>query len=121
VDLAPYNPQARRWYAEELVTTGNDAEAEKQFVESIKLQSSYGALDGLAALYIRTAQAQNAEGILADLTRDFPYDGKSLLQLAKLLEADGRYEEARAKYKAVLTTDPQNSYAIEAIKKLETR
>jgi protein O-mannosyl-transferase len=121
VDLAPYNPQARRWYAEELVTTGNDAEAEKQFVESIKLQSSYGALDGLAALYIRTGQAQNAEGILADLTRDFPYDGKSLLQLAKLLEADGRYEEARAKYKAVLTTDPQNSYAIEAIKKLETR
>jgi tetratricopeptide (TPR) repeat protein len=121
VDLAPYNPQARRWYAEELVAIGNDAEAEKQFAESIKLQSSYNALDGLAALYIRTGQTQKAEGILTDLTREFPYDGKSLLQLAKLLDADGRYKEARAKYKAVLTTDPQNSDATEAIKKLETR
>jgi tetratricopeptide (TPR) repeat protein len=121
VELAPYNPQARRWYAEELVATGNDAEAETQFNQSLGLQSSYGALDGLASIYIRNGQAQKAEGILAEITRQFPYDGKSFLQLAKLLEADGRYSEARTNYKEVLITDPGNSYAATALKRLETR
>jgi protein O-mannosyl-transferase len=121
VELAPYNPQARRWYAEELVATGNDAEAEKQFNESLRLRSSYGALDGLASIYIRNGQAQKAEDILAEITRQFPYDGKSFLQLAKLFETDGRYEEARAEYRAVLTTDPENAYATTALKRLEPR
>jgi tetratricopeptide (TPR) repeat protein len=121
VELAPYNPQARRWYAEELVATGNDPEAEKQFTESLQLQTSYGVLDGLASLYLRNGQTQKAEAVLTEIAEEFPYDGKSLLRLAKILETQGRYREARAEYQAVLTTDPESSDAKGALKRLETR
>jgi tetratricopeptide (TPR) repeat protein len=121
VDLAPLNPEARRWYAEELAAMKRNAEAESQFKKSLELQSSHGALRGLATLYLETGRTRLAEPILANLVQEFPYDGKSHLDLAKLLEAAGQLDEARKEYRAVVVTDPFNADATAALKRLETR
>jgi tetratricopeptide (TPR) repeat protein len=119
VELAPLNPEARRWYAGELVAVGNTAEAELQFKKSLELQPSYGALHGLATLYVETGQPQAAETVLRRIVAQYPYDGDSHLQLGNLLATAGKRDEARREYQAVLQTDPTNADAVAALKRLQ--
>jgi protein O-mannosyl-transferase len=121
VDMAPLNPEARRWYAEELAAVGKNAEAEIQFKRSLELQQSYGALLGLAKLYVETGQVHEAESALRQIVAQFPFDGDSHLQLANILAIAGNLDEARREYQAVLQTDPANANALAALKRLQGR
>jgi Tfp pilus assembly protein PilF len=118
VELAPLNPEARRWYAEELVAVGKTAEAETQYKRSLELQPSYGALHGLATLYVQANQSPQAEAALRQIVAQYPYDGDSHLQLGNLLATAGNRDDARREYKAVLQTDPANAEAVAALKQL---
>ena len=119
VDLAPVNPEARRWYGEELAAVGKNSEAEIQYKKSLDLQASYGALRGLAMVYVRTGQLREAEATLRQIVAQYPYDGDSHLQLANLLSTAGRRDEARREYQAVLQTDPASAEAVAALKQLQ--
>jgi tetratricopeptide (TPR) repeat protein len=120
IELAPLNSQARRYYAEELASLGQYPEAELQFRKSVDLEPSYSALRGLAALYLKTNQTRLAETTLRRVLAESPYDSDSHLQLGQLLEEGGRREEARKEYQAVFLTDPANSQARAALKRLQS-
>lgn len=119
VELAPLNPAARQFYAEQLADCGNFLEAETQFKKSIELDPSLDALQGLATLYVKIGQPGLAEQTLRRLLSESPMDGASHLELAKILEASGRKEEAKREFRLVLETDAGNSEAQAALKRLQ--
>jgi TolA-binding protein len=49
-----------------------------------------------------------------------PYDSPTHLMLGRLMEKEGKTEEARREYQATISTDPANAEAHDALKRMES-
>ena len=118
VDTGPLNASAHLYLAEALAQRQENAEAEAQFRESIRLSPSLSAQQQLADLLLRTGRADKALCLLAELTVTYPYDSATHLKRAAVFESLGRLGEARKEYQKTLETDPSNSEALAALKRI---
>jgi len=106
VDLAPVNPEARRWYGESS-RGGKKSEAEIQFKKSLELQPRMALSEVWAMVYVRTGQLREAEASLRQIVAKYPYDGDSHLQLAKPVVDGGKARPRQGEnIRPVLQTDP---------------
>ncbi len=118
VEVGPLNASARYLLAEELSELGSISEAESEYLRSIQLAPSLIAQKDLANLYLKTGREESAAAMLQETVTQYPYDGESHLQFARLLDAKARRLEAENQYRAVLLTDPANAEALAAITRL---
>ncbi len=56
--------------------------------------------------------------MLQHLAKEYPYDSATHLRLGRLLEKEGKSQEAAKEYKTTLETDPANAEAIAALKRI---
>ena len=119
IEVSPLNAAARLAYANALMQDQRFSEAEIQFKKAAELQASDEALSGLATLYLKTGQREQAATTMRLLLKAAPFDGDAHLKLAQLLEASGQTAEAVAEYQAVLATDPANTEAKSALLRLK--
>jgi protein O-mannosyl-transferase len=118
VDTGPLNAFAHLYLAEALAERQENAEAEAQFRESIRLSPSLSAQQQLADLLLRTGRAGEALRLLDELTVTYPYDSATHLKRAAVFESLGRLADARKEYQKTLETDPSNSEARAALKRI---
>jgi Tfp pilus assembly protein PilF len=116
VDTGHLNASAHLYLAEALAARQEDAAAEAQFRESIRLSPSLSAQQQLADLLLRTGRTGEALLLLQELTVSYPYDSANHLKAAALLEQLGRLGDARKEYQKTLETDAANSEALAALK-----
>ena len=117
--LAPLSSVAHLFYADSLFSGGNLKEATSEYERSLSLDPSLDAERGLSEAYIQMGNHDAAEVLLRRMIIESPYDGSSHLSMARLLERDGKLEEARAEYGKVLETDPHNREAQSGVERLE--
>jgi Tfp pilus assembly protein PilF len=120
VELAPLNPVAHQLYAEELCAQGRYRDAQEHYNIALSLEPDpvLDTYKGLVTAYLGEKQTAPAEGTLRKILARFPYDSTSHFQLALILENRGSKTEARQEYRAGLALEPNNSEAIEALKRL---
>jgi len=118
VEVGPLNATARLYLAQELAERGRETEAEAEYRQSIQLSPSLTAGRNLADILLRTGKENEAAGMLQHLAKEYPYDSATHLRLARLLEKEGKSQEAAKEYKTTLETDPANAEAIAALKRI---
>jgi len=119
VELSPLSAVARRSYGDALVAAGQLDEAGLQYERAVDLEPSLPALKGLANVYLKKKRRNLAEPVLRRTIAAFPYDSASHFQLGQLLERAGRKVEAIREFEAGLSTDPRNTEARAAIRRLQ--
>jgi protein O-mannosyl-transferase len=111
VEVAPLNATAHRFYGEALSAAGRSAEAEAEYEKSLELGPTLAAEHGLIDLYLVSGHEEKARALLRRSVAENPYDGSVHLKLARLLEREGRRDEALKEYQKTLETDPNNEEA----------
>jgi Flp pilus assembly protein TadD len=118
VQSGPLNASAHLYLAEALAERQENAEAEAQFRQSIRLSPSLSAQQQLADLLLRTGRAGEALPLLEELAVTYPYDSATHLKRGAVFESLGRLGDARKEYQKTLETDPANSEALAALKRI---
>lgn len=118
VEVGPLNATARLYLAQELAERSRDTEAEAEYRQSIQLSPSLTAGRNLADILLRTGKENEAADMLRRLAKEYPYDSATHLRLARLLEKERKSQEAAKEYKTTLETDPANTEAIAALKRI---
>ena len=119
VQLSPLDANGRRRYGDALLAAGKLDDAEAQLKSAVDLEPSLEALQSLTQLYLQEEKYAQAEIVLRRTVKEFPYDSAAHFSLARLLEMDKHYDEAKREYLAGLTTDATNAEAKTAIKRIE--
>ena len=117
VEVGPLNATARLYLAQELAERGRETEAVAEYRQSIQLSPSLTAGRNLADILLRTGKENEAADMLQHLAKEYPYDSATHLRLGRLLEGEGKTQEAAKEYKTTLETDPANAEAIAALKR----
>ncbi|MGB7848337.1 MAG: tetratricopeptide repeat protein [Candidatus Acidiferrum sp.] len=120
VKVGPLNATARLFLADELAERGKDSEAEEEYRESIKLSPSLMAQRNLVNILLRTGNEISAEMVLRQIATAYPYDSATHIKLGRLLEKNGKTEEAKREYTAALVTDPANAEALAALRRFDS-
>lgn len=120
VEVGPLNASAHLYLAEELADKGDDRAAEAQYRQSIQLSPSLSAQRELVDILLRSGKDAEATGMLRQMAKDYRFDSATHLRLARVLEKQGNTEEAKQEYQATLNTDPANTEAQSALKRLDT-
>ncbi len=118
VEVGPVNASARLYLAQELEARGKVGEAEAEYQNSIQLAPSLTAQQNLVDILLRTGRENVAEPMLQQIAKEYPFDSTTHLKLARVLEKEGKLEEARREYQGTLVTDPANAEAQGAVKRL---
>jgi len=118
VAVGPLNSSAHLYLGQALAERGEASAAEAELRESIRLFPSLSAQKQLADLLLQTGRATEALPLLDELAVKYPYDGATHLKLAQLLERLGKPEAARTEYRKTLESDPANSEARAALKRI---
>lgn len=105
--VSPDNLPLRKHLAESLAGLGRFAEAEAEYRAVLAAQPHEPeALLGLARLYHQQGQFGQASVVLERLVRDPQSPAAAHVLLAKLLLREGKVEQAVARYKLGVETDP---------------
>jgi tetratricopeptide (TPR) repeat protein len=120
VNLAPLNPAAHYWYGNALLKLHRYQEAEPELQKSLALapEASFGALSDLATVYLETGQSDRALAILRRVEKDYPFDSNAHFAMGRLLETDGRRDDALKEYEHGLVLEPGNAEAIAVVRRL---
>jgi tetratricopeptide (TPR) repeat protein len=118
VEVAPLDAVAHRWYGKALVARGMREPAEQELQRSLALQPVYDTFQDLTRLYLNEGKNESAEATLRKFLAMFSSDAEGHFQLARILEAKGMKDEARAQYLAGLATDARNVEALKAVDRL---
>lgn len=119
VEVGPVNSTARLYLAQELAERGEDSKAEEQYRMSIQLSPSLMAQRNLVDILLRTQREGDAQVMLQQMEKEYPYDSMTHLKLGRLLEKQGKPAEAGKEYQLTLATDPNNSEAQTALKRFK--
>jgi protein O-mannosyl-transferase len=119
VEVAPVNAAAHLYYAQGLSAAGRSAEAAAEYQKSLDLGPTLAAEHGLADIYLASGEEEKAQALLYQSIAENPYDGSAHLKLARLLERQGKQQEALKEYQRTLETDPNNEEAKSARQRLE--
>jgi Tfp pilus assembly protein PilF len=120
VEAGPLNGTARLYLAQELAERGQDSEAEAEYRRSIQLLPSLTARRNLVDILLKTGRDDAAVAMLQQMAKEYPYDSTTHVKLGRLLEKEGKSAEARKEYQASLVTDPANSEAQAALRRLKS-
>jgi Flp pilus assembly protein TadD len=120
VEAGPLNGTARLYLAQELAERGQDSEAETEYRKSIQLSPSLTARRNLVDILLKTGREDAAVAMLQQISKEYPFDSTAHVKLGRLLEKEGKPAEARKEYQASLVTDPANSEAQAALRRLKS-
>jgi Tfp pilus assembly protein PilF len=120
VETGPLNGTARLYLAQELAERGQDSEAEAEYRRSIQLSPSLTARRNLVDILLKTGREDAAVAMLQQMAKEYPYDSTIHMKLGLLLEKEGKPAEAGKEYQATLVTDPANSEAQAALRRLKS-
>jgi Tfp pilus assembly protein PilF len=118
VEVAPVNATARLYLAQELGERGQYQEAEAQYRAAIQLSPSLAAEGNLAGILLASGRDSEAEGLLEQMAREYPFDSLTHVRLGQLWEKRGRISEAKQQYEAALTTDSANPEALSGLNRI---
>lgn len=121
VEVGPLNSSARLYFAQALESANDTRSAEEEYRKSLDLSPSPEAAKGLIGILLNSGRMAEAESRMHDLVNKYPYDGEMHLKLGKLLEAQGRKQEALKEYLAAQETDASNPEIKSAIERLRSQ
>jgi tetratricopeptide (TPR) repeat protein len=120
VALSPLNTRARNHLGQIDLDLGRVREAEDQFLRSIESEPNVTAYEALGSICVgRGDQAAAARAFARALSLD-AFDSVAHFKLAELYAQAGRNADAMREYQAGLLTDPANSQALAAVRKLQS-
>jgi len=115
VALAPLNTDARYQLGKFLFEAGQLDEAREHFLRSVEASPTGEALRHLGEIQLRQGYREQAETFFRQALELEPFDARVHLRLGQIYAATGRTAEAAREFEAVLTTDPANAEAREAL------
>jgi tetratricopeptide (TPR) repeat protein len=118
VALSPLNARAHDELGRILMGAGRLQEAEKQFRQSVESTPNVTGYDALGDIYRRWDEPKLAERAYREALSLDEFDSHAHFNLGSLYAAAGHTAEAVREYQAGLVTDPANSEALAALKKL---
>jgi tetratricopeptide (TPR) repeat protein len=112
VARAPQDMDVRAWRARVLTWSGRLAEAEKEYLEILKVsRTDPDNWAGLASVYLREAKTAEALGASASAVELDPKRADLHVARARVLRAAGERNEARQEFQKALNLDPGNGEA----------
>jgi Tfp pilus assembly protein PilF len=118
VTLAPLSSDARNAYGHFLLDQGRTTEAEEQFRLSAEADPNAEAQENLGDIYASNGEVQRAHTAFAAALALNSFDSHAQFALAALDEQENHYGDAMREYRAGLQTDPLNSTALAAVRRL---
>jgi tetratricopeptide (TPR) repeat protein len=112
VARSPQDMDVRAWRARVLAWSGKLAEAEKEYLEILKVsRTDPDNWMGLAEVYLREGKIQEAEKASDKAEELDPKRADVHAVRARVLRAAGRRHEAQAEFQKALTLDPRSTEA----------
>jgi len=109
---APQDPDVRAWYARVMAWSGQLAEAEKEYLEILKLsRTDPDNWMGLASVYLREGKVEDALRALDRAVEIDPKRADLRAAHARALRARGERNEARMEFQKALNLDPTSMEA----------
>jgi protein O-mannosyl-transferase len=121
VALAPLDVGARNELGKFYFHGGRWREAEGQFKASMASIPNAGAADALGDIALSQGRRDAAERDYRQAIALDEFDPHGHLGLAGILDAEGNIPEATAEYHSVLSVDPRNPEANEALKRMSSK
>lgn len=109
---APQDTDVRAWRARVLAWSGRLAEAEKEYLEILKVsRTDPDNWMGLAGVYLREGKIQEAQQAIDAAEQQDPKRADVHAARARVLRAAGRRDEARLEFQKALKLDPTSAEA----------
>src|SRR5690242_7994115 len=107
---APQDMDVRAWRARVLAWSGELAEAEKEYLEILKVsRTDADNWMGLAGVYMREGKLAQAQRTISTAEELDPKRSDIHAARARILRAEGRREEAQSEFQYALHLDPRNA------------
>jgi tetratricopeptide (TPR) repeat protein len=109
---SPHDMDVRAWRARVLAWSGRTAEAEKEYLEILRvIQTDPDNWVGLASVYLREGRVQAAQAAIARAEELDPKRADVHAARARVLRAAGKRDDARAEFQNALKLDPASTEA----------
>lgn len=113
---APQDMDVRAWRARVLAWAGKLPEAEKEYLEILKVsRTDPDNWMGLASVYLREGKLSEAERAISTAEELDPKRSDIHAARARILRAEGQTKEAESEFQAALRLDPQSTEAREGV------
>jgi tetratricopeptide (TPR) repeat protein len=113
---APQNMDVRAWRARVLTWSGKLPDAEKEYLEILKVsRTDPDNWMGLASVYLREGKIQEAQRAISSAVELDPKRADLHAARARVLRAAGERNEARLEFQKALTLDPTSAEAREGL------
>ncbi len=115
----PNDMDVRAWRARVLAWSGRNAEAEKEYLEIVKVApTDPDAWMGLAGLYLREGKIQEAQRSIDAAVELDPKRADLHAARARVLHAAGKLDDARLEFQKALNLDPASAEARDGLTSL---
>jgi Tfp pilus assembly protein PilF len=121
VALSPLNIYARNQLGKLYVESGRMAEAEEQFLNSVKSEPNVIGYDALGDIYLSWKDSARAADAFRRAASIDTFDSHARFSLGRLYLAEGRTAEALQEFRAGLESDPENPEARAMLEKLKPK
>lgn len=119
VARAPSDMDVRAWRARVLAWSGRTAEAEKEYLEILKVtQNDPDVWMGLSGVYLREGKIQEAEHSIDTAVNLDPKRADLHAARARVLRAAGKFEGARSEFQKALQLEPASREARDGLNSL---
>jgi len=116
---APDDMDVRAWRARVLAWSGRNAEAEREYLEILKVaRTDPDDWMGLAGVYLREGKIQEAQRSIDTAVELDPKRADLHAARARVLRAAGKLEDARLEFQNALNLDPTNTEARDGLNSL---
>ncbi|HEV2177507.1 MAG TPA: tetratricopeptide repeat protein [Terriglobia bacterium] len=119
VALSPLNAHARNELGQLYLNSGRLLDAAEQFQRSVESEPNPVAYDALGDIEMRRGETGKAKGSFSRALVLGPFDSHAHFALGAIDAAAGRAAQALDEYNQGLQTDPANSEALAAVRKLK--
>jgi len=119
VARAPNDMDVRAWRARVLAWSGRNAEAEKEYLQILKVApSDPDNWMGLAGVYLREGRIQEAQRSIDTAVELDPKRADLHAARARVLRAAGKLDDARSEFQKALNLDPTSTEARDGLNSL---
>ena len=113
---APQDMDVRAWQARVLAWAGKLPEAEKEYLEILKVsRTDPDNWMGLASVYLREGKLSDAERAISTAQELDPKRSDIHAARARILRAEGQRKEAQSEFQSALHLDPESAEAREGL------